>query len=146
MAQGTHKMWRHAGPKFRPTYKSWIAMLRRCADVKDHNYGGRGIYVCARWQDDFDAFVEDMGVRPLNMSLERINNNGHYMPENCRWATKRSQAHNRRTNRLLTQAGRTQPLALWADELGVNRITFRSYMERHSQEKAFERYLRQMEF
>lgn len=80
-----------------PTYRSWQHMIRRCFDKK-HNryeiYGGRGIKVCERWLE-FMNFLSDMGIRPEGMSLDRINNDADYKPENCRWATPKQQTNNR---------------------------------------------------
>jgi len=105
-----------------PTHNSWRGMIARCNDPKHDYYrlyGGRGISVCERWLQ-FDNFYFDMGEKPEGASLDRINNNGNYEPSNCRWATKKEQARNCSTNRLLQYKGRTQSLAAWADEIGMS--------------------------
>lgn len=83
-----------------PEYPCWSAMRQRChnwRNVDYHNYGGRGITVCDRWFESFDAFLEDMGPRPSpKHSIERMDNDGNYEPGNCKWATASEQNSNQR--------------------------------------------------
>lgn len=105
-----------------PTYARWRAMVQRCVNPNSNTwerYGGRGITVCERWRS-FDAFYADMGDPPPGMTIERIDNDSGYSPENCRWATSTEQVRNRRVTTLLEYDGVTKPLADWADDLGVH--------------------------
>jgi hypothetical protein len=102
-------------------YSSWRAMKHRCENPAHDSYkyyGGRGIKCAEEWES-FENFIEDMGVCPPGYSLERIDNNGDYFPENCKWASRAEQNRNRRDNIWLTANGRTQIQADWARELGV---------------------------
>ena len=89
------------GAKDHPLYGTWRGMLRRCYDEKHQaykDYGKRGITVCDEWQNDFFKFVDSMGDRPtIAHTVDRLNVNGNYEPENCRWATKQEQSGNTRT-------------------------------------------------
>lgn len=105
-------------------YKAWQGMKKRCNNPKDsayHNYGGRGIRVCDRWQNSFEAFYQDMGPSPSpDRSLERIDNDGNYRPGNCTWATRLSQSNNKRTNRFVTVNGKTKTMTQWARYTGIS--------------------------
>ena len=113
-----------------PTYTSWYCMIHRCTNAHDiafDRYGGRGIKVCARWlgTSGLENFFADMGPRPsLSHSIDRYpNNDGNYERGNCRWATRKQQARNRRSNRLITAFGQTRSLVEWAHEVEVARTT-----------------------
>lgn len=108
-------------------YATWLSRRRRCYDTRCpayKNYGGRGITMCDRWRDDFGAFYEDVSKMPhygeVGYTLERIDNNGNYCPENCCWATAKQQSNNRRSNVMIAYLGRTQTLGQWVEELGLN--------------------------
>ncbi len=80
-------------------YRTWVSMRSRCNNPKQtgyHNYGGRGISVCKEWESSFLKFLEDVGDRPKGTSLDRIDNDGNYCKENCKWSTRSEQALNRR--------------------------------------------------
>lgn len=114
------------GGKQTSEYMIWSAMICRCVNVNHKNfadYGGRGITVCARWRNSFEAFFEDMGGRPAGTSIDRIDNAKGYYKENCRWATKIQQVRNKRTNRLLTLNGVTHCSAEWSELLGFRENT-----------------------
>ena len=115
-----------------PTYMSWGLMRGRCLNPKDTNfanYGGRGIRVCERW-NSFPLFLEDMGERPRGTTLDRIDDNGHYEPGNCRWATPKEQSNNKRTNRLVTAGGKTLSIAQWAELSGLGWSTISLRLKR----------------
>lgn len=98
-------------------------MRRRCHNQNDAAYpayGGRGIKVCERWLD-FSNFLTDMGPRPPGTSIDRIDNNGNYEPGNCRWATPREQANNRRIRRSNVLEEHEPAQIRWLASLGIDR-------------------------
>lgn len=109
-------------------YKSWEAMRGRCLNPRHKKfsyYGGRGIKVCDRW-DDFQKFLDDMGPKPSpKHSIDRIDVNGDYEPENCRWADKKTQENNRRNNRKVCFRGQLLTAAEIAGMTGINYNTLR---------------------
>ena len=109
------------------TYNSWRCMISRCVYSKDKSfalYGGRGIRVCDSWLK-FENFFRDMGLRPRETEIDRIDVNGNYEPLNCRWATEKIQANNRRNTVYLTVDGKTLPVSMWAKISGLHRSTIR---------------------
>lgn len=104
-------------------------MLQRCNNPNQKhykNYGGRGITVCERWLK-FKLFMEDMGVRPDGMSIDRIDNEKGYYKDNCRWTTRKTQQRNTRSNRLISFNGEIKTLAEWAEikKLGYSTLQTR---------------------
>jgi len=106
-----------------PEYQAWCDMRARCGNPRHpafKDYGGRGILVCARWQESFANFYRDMGRRPsADHSIERARVNEGYHPDNCYWATWDQQAQTRRNTRHFTIAGKSLTVAEWARETGV---------------------------
>lgn len=117
-------------------YKRWKDMKARCHNKNNccyGRYGGRKIGVCARWsgKDGFLNFQEDMFFSyRKGLSLDRVDNNKGYSPENCRWSDLVVQSNNRRSNRNLTHNGETQSLAMWSKTLGINQNTISSRLKR----------------
>lgn len=114
-------------------HRTWRLMLTRCFNSHERSwklYGGRGIKVCDRWKQSFLNFYGDMGDPPPGMSIDRINNDGNYEPENCRWATAKEQARNKSSSRLLSYGGKTQSMAAWAEERGIRLGTLHARLVR----------------
>lgn len=119
-------MIKHGQCKTR-TYKSWCSMKERCENPRHErfsDYGKRGIKICERWQD-FENFLADMGERPQGMSLGRIDNDGNYCKENCRWETRLEQQNNTRFNLLVSINGTTKTASQWASILGMDSTAMR---------------------
>lgn len=110
----------------KPMYYAMIARCHNPNSAEYSNYGERGIAVCDRWRDGFVNFLADMGERPDGMTLDRIDNDGPYSPENCRWATVSEQCNNTRANHLLTLGDKTQTITQWARDLDLHPNTIRS--------------------
>jgi len=118
-----------------PEYRIWRRMITRCHNPNDsgyYKYGARGIRVCIRWRRSFNAFLHDMGPRPPNKSIDRIDNDGHYTPSNCKWSTNKEQMQN--TRRTILVLGRT--LREWSDRTGILYKTlktryYRGYKQRY---------------
>jgi hypothetical protein len=123
-----------SGGKDSKTYYTWHGMIARCTNPAVDsfpNYGGRGIKVCDRWAK-FDAFLEDMGEPPTaSHSLDRIDSDKDYSPENCRWASVKEQANNKRSNQTVTFQGITNTVAQWAEQTGIKYMTLYSRLFKH---------------
>lgn len=107
-----------------PEYESWRNMRDRClnpAHTQWKNYGGRGITICPEWITDYETFLAYIGRRPTTKhSLDRIDNETGYQPNNVRWATRTEQALNKRTNRLVSAFGKTMSISEWAESSGIS--------------------------
>ena len=107
-----------------PLYGVWRHIIERCENPRGNsykNYGGRGIAICTEWRSDFEAFYNwaiSSGYTP-GLSIDRIDVNGPYSPENCRFATRIQQGRNKRTNRLLEYRGEIKTLSEWAEIMGI---------------------------
>lgn len=112
-----------------PEYRIWASMIQRCYNPKRdyyHCYGGRGITVCDRWRYSFENFFEDMGKRPSSKhSIDRINNDKSYSPENCQWSTAKEQGRNTRTTRLVEFEGEMVSLQSVSEKHGIPYGTMR---------------------
>lgn len=113
-------------------YHCWESMKSRCYRQKDKSYsryGGRGIKICDRWLNSFENFLEDMGEPNKNETLDRIDNDGDYTPENCRWADSKTQSNNRRNTTKLTLGEVTHSLSKWSEITGIRADCIRSRLE-----------------
>lgn len=119
----------HSGSR-NPLYLEWRSMMARCHVPSSFNYkdyGARGITVCTEWHDPnaFYEWVASTGGRPKRATLERIDNNKGYSPDNCRWATMKEQSRNKRSNIFIEYNGKKQCIQDWALELGICHETIR---------------------
>ncbi len=116
-----------------PEHKAWKAMRKRCNNKNTNSYasyGGRGISVCERW-GCFENFLSDMGHKPgPGYSLDRIDNDKGYEPDNCRWATFAEQSVNKRDNVMLSCNGKTQTVSQWSKEVGLRRSVIATRLRR----------------
>lgn len=120
------------GKHLSKVYQCWKSMRSRCEREKDigyARYGGRGITVCGRWQD-FENFYADMGDPPAGTSLDRINNDGNYEPGNCRWATKKQQQRNMRSNTRFEWNGELVTLIELAERFSIDKRTLGSRLRK----------------
>lgn len=115
-------------------YRTWGLIIQRCKNSNNpafQSYGARGIDVCKEWELSFEQFQKDVGPRPSPaFSLDRIDNDDGYHPANMRWATKKQQARNRRSTRLLVVNGVSRCIAEWSELTGVNRGTIESRLDK----------------
>lgn len=112
----------HTAGGFSREYSSWAGIKDRCLNKKNSgfkNYGARGIKVCDRWKNSFENFFKDMGECPEGRSIERINNDGDYCPENCKWATRFEQNNNTRGNHFLILNGERKTMKQWSISTGI---------------------------
>lgn len=115
-----------------PVYRVWNSMVQRCTNPNNTgyaSYGGRGVNVCDKWLK-FEGFIEDMGDRPESLTIDRIDPNGDYCKENCRWVTMKVQGNNRRTNRVIEYNGVSKTMQEWAEHLCINKGTLRNRLDR----------------
>jgi len=122
------------GHSYHPLYNTWRGMIDRCTRPSTRwycNYGGRGIGVCDEWRDaaTFIEWAKSHGWEE-GLQIDRIDNDGDYCPENCRFVTRKANLRNARHNRLVTFRNVTQPLAAWVEATGINYITLRNRLNR----------------
>ena len=121
------------------THQSWVGMKSRCLNKSHmayHRYGGRGITIEPNWLD-FQSFLNDMGIRPKGLTLDRIDNNGNYFKENCRWATKKEQSNNSKQNKYVIHNLKKYTFSELADKLNVKYPTLYSQIQRGSRKDVF---------
>lgn len=128
----TSKRFRSHGKTSKRVYNIWCAMLARCNNPKNNRYryyGDRGITVCEGWKS-FENFYADMGEPPIGLTLDRIDIDGNYCKENCRWVTMVEQANNKTNNHLIAYKNEVKTIAEWERELGFPRSLIWQRLER----------------
>lgn len=134
-----------SGGRVTPELATWYLMRKRCYAPNSREYpryGGRGITICSRW-NDFAAFYSDMGAKPTPQhSIDRIDVNGPYSPDNCRWALPVVQQNNRTDNNRVTWNGQTKTMSEWARVVGIGVHTLSKRVERWGLDDAMTRPLR----
>lgn len=129
------KLFTKHGLKGAPEYKIWKDIRKRCNNPNDkyyHRYGGRGITICKEW-DNFETFLKDMGPRPKSderMTIDRIDNDKGYSPDNCRWVTNKANCRNTSRNRLIEFRGEIHCLNEWAEIFGIRRERIKARLDR----------------
>lgn len=134
---GCTNLWiKHGGSikgRVQEEYIIWGNMCSRCNNINNPrytSYGGKGIKVCERWKN-FVNFLKDMNPRPSKLhSIDRIDNNGNYEPNNCRWATNKEQCRNKNNNRLIEFAGKVLSVTEWSEVVGIARTTITHRLDR----------------
>lgn len=113
-------------------HKKWRSMLRRCHDKTDKNYGAKGICVCDEWLDyrNFKEWAENSGYID-GLTIDRVDNNKGYCPENCRWADRKTQNNNTSRNHMITFNGETKTMAQWAETTGISYDAIKSRLNKH---------------
>jgi hypothetical protein len=128
----TKTAYKHGG-KGTKTYEVWKNMRQRCNNPKNPqyiNYGGRGIKICDRW-NNYENFLEDMGETSEGLSIDRIDNDKGYSPDNCRWATRKEQNRNQRKNIHVTINGVTKLLVEWVEAGVMSYSQYFNKLRRH---------------
>jgi hypothetical protein len=128
----TQLKYKHGG-KGTPEYMAWKNMKSRCLNPNNNRFkdwGGRGVTIHESWVNDFDAFLKDLGPKPVGSSLDRINNNLGYQPGNCEWRTMAQQNNNRRNNISIEYNGEVKNVCAWAAHFGITNNTFHSWRVR----------------
>lgn len=135
LKHGMSDAFKSENPLGYATYCVYKTMKARCGNPKNamyENYGGRGIKVCKRWLDSYDCFLSDMGVKPtMEHQIDRINNDGDYCPENCKWSTAKENARNKRNSFFITVDGVTKTAPEWSEITGIKPRTIKVRIQRY---------------